>query len=153
MPFEKMRVLLVEDNASDIYLIAEALRAENLDFDLEIAQDGEQAATLLRRFETASKPWPHVVLLDLNMPRCEGREVLQKIKRAPGGHAVPVIIITSSNSPMDREDAFKFGASSFFRKPSDLDEFMKIGAVVRRILRETSESATDEFSDSKILTR
>ncbi len=131
---EKVRVLLVEDSPADVYLIREALQSENLDFELQLIQDGESAARLLMALEKSSEPWPDVVLLDLNMPRCEGREVLQKIKQTPGGTSIPVIVITSSNSPADREDVFKLGASSYFRKPSDLNEFMKIGAVVRQTL-------------------
>lgn len=130
----KVRVLLVEDSAADVYLIREALQGENLDFDLEVVQDGEQAAKLLIALENSSQSWPHVVLLDLNIPRCEGREVLQRIRQTPGGNSIPVIVITSSNSPADREDVFKLGATSYFRKPSDLNEFLKIGAVVRQTL-------------------
>ncbi len=129
-----VRVLLVEDSAADVYLIREALQNENLDLDLHVIQDGEEAAKFLAAVENSSQQWPDLVLLDLNMPRCEGREVLQRIKRTPGGSSIPVIVITSSNSPADREDVFKLGASSYFRKPSDLNEFMKIGAVVRQTL-------------------
>ncbi len=127
-----VRVLLVEDSAADVYLIREALKGENLEFDLQVIQDGEEAAKLLMALENSRQSWPDVVLLDLNMPRCEGREVLQRIKQTPGGHSIPVIVITSSNSPADREDVFKLGATSYFRKPSDLNEFLKIGAVVRQ---------------------
>ena len=133
-PPAKVRVLLVEDSAADAYLIREALEGENLNFDLHVIQDGEQAAKLLMALENSSQSWPDVVLLDLNMPRCEGREVLQRIKQTPRGNSVPVIVITSSNSPADREDVFKLGATSYFRKPSDLNEFLKIGAVVRQTL-------------------
>lgn len=134
MTVGKVRVLLVEDSAADVYLIREALQAENLDFDLQVVQDGEEAAKLLMALENSRQSWPDVVLLDLNMPRCEGREVLQRIKHTPHGNSIPVIVITSSNSPADREDVFKLGATSYFRKPSDLNEFLKIGAVVRQTL-------------------
>lgn len=131
---EKLRVLLVEDCAPDVYLIREALRREGLDVDMKVAEDGEQAAQWLGNLDLSNEPWPNLILLDLNTPRCEGKELLQKIKRAPRGRSIPVIVITSSNSPADREDAFRFGASWYFRKPSDLNEFMEIGAVVRHIL-------------------
>ena len=133
-PAGKLTILLVEDSPPDVYLIREALRRENLEVDLKVAEDGEEAAQWLLNLELSDKPWPKLVLLDLNTPRCEGKEVLQKIKGAPWGCSIPVIVITSSNSPADREDAFRLGASWYFRKPSDLNEFMEIGGVVRHLL-------------------
>jgi CheY-like chemotaxis protein len=93
-----MRIILVEDNPADVFLIEEALRAHEVSFEITWVRDGEQAIALIDRGETNN---PELFLLDLNLPRVDGRDVLAKIRRTPGLAKIPVIIMTSSDSPQD----------------------------------------------------
>ena len=131
----RIRTLVIEDNPADVYLIREALEREITDFDLDVLDNGEAALAFVDRFTSESVQRPDVILLDLNLPRCDGKEVLRKLGQTPGGKKAPVIVITSSNSPQDRADCFRLGASCYFRKGSDLGEFMKIAQVVKDLLR------------------
>ncbi len=121
-----MRILLAEDNPADVYLIEEALRENDVEFDMIVAEDGEQALTMLadpaRQLD--------VVLLDLNMPKRGGSEVLQQLQ----GTHLPVIVLTSSDSPADRMQALRLGATHYIRKPTGLDEFLAIGATIKAIV-------------------
>jgi chemotaxis family two-component system response regulator Rcp1 len=130
-----IRALLIEDNPADVYLIREALKEELVHFDLEILDNGEAALTWVDRFTNKSAQRPDIILLDLNLPRCDGKEVLQKLSQMPGGQGAPVVIMTSSDSPADQEDCLSLGATCYFRKPSDLSEFMKIAGVIKNLLR------------------
>ena len=129
-----IRVLLIEDNIADVYLIGEALKEERLDFELEIIQNGEDAVDALEHWNDDEGRRPDIVLLDLNLPRSDGKTVLKRLQELPDGVRVPVVVITSSDSPKDREDVARLGASLYFRKPSSLAEFMKLGSVVRAFL-------------------
>lgn len=132
-----VRVLLIEDNPADVYLIREALKKELIQVELGVLDNGEAAQQFLDQLTETSAQRPDIILLDLNLPRCDGKEVLQKLKQMPGGQKATVVIITSSNSPEDREDCLRLGADYYFRKRSDLGEFMKIARVVKNLLRST----------------
>jgi chemotaxis family two-component system response regulator Rcp1 len=123
---QNMRILLAEDNPADVYLIEEALRENGVAFDMVVAEDGEQAMTLLADPERKLD----VVLLDLNMPKRGGSEVLQQLQ---GSH-LPVIVLTSSDSPADKMQAMRLGATHYIRKPTGLDDFLAIGATIKEIV-------------------
>ena len=135
-PARKIRVLVAEDHDADVFLIREALNEQLANFELEVLNDGEKASKFVDRMTNGLERRPDVVLLDLNLPRCDGKEVLQKLRHMPGGESVPVVIITSSDSPRDREEVARLGASCYFRKSSDLNEFMQLGKVVNDLLRD-----------------
>ena len=135
-----LQVLLAEDNPGDVYLVREALQLAELRFELMIYPDGEQMYELIEKIDAGAAPCPDVVLLDLNLPRRGGASLLERIRGIPECAAVPVIIITSSSSPHDRETAKRLGASSYFQKPSNFEEFMRLGPLVRQLV---SESATE----------
>jgi CheY-like chemotaxis protein len=122
-----VEILLAEDNPADVYLIEEALREHKVDFHITVAEDGEAAISLL----TNSGVKPDIVLLDLNMPKRSGGEVLDEVRRTSAD--VPVIILTSSDSPSDREEALRLGATCYIRKPTGLDEFLQIGATIKQL--------------------
>ncbi len=127
-------VFLVEDNPADVFLVRSALRDEGLKFQLQVVEDGEKAIEALKQVDAdTDSPCPNVLLLDLNLPKRMGEEVLETVRRSPRSGGIPVVVMTSSESPDDRMRAFELGATEYFRKPSNLDEFMRIGKVVKRL--------------------
>jgi chemotaxis family two-component system response regulator Rcp1 len=124
-----VRILLAEDNPADVYLIEEALREHGVDFEMLLARDGEQALAMIEDTSCALD----VVLLDLNMPKRGGSEVLERLQ----GQSTPVIVLTSSDSPADKMQAIRLGATQYIRKPTGLDEFLAIGATIKEIVKKT----------------
>jgi len=120
------RVLLVEDNAADVVLLQEALREGGVELDLEVATDGERAMTDLR-----DGMLPDLVLLDLNLPRKDGREVLAEMKADPALAEVPVIVLTTSQSPGDVAFAYRNHANAYVRKPNGLEQLIDVTRAIR----------------------
>jgi two-component system, response regulator len=130
-------LLLAEDNLPDALLVREAIKMENLPLEVHIAPDGERAIDLIVNAENdPAAPCPHVLLIDINLPRIDGFEVLRRIRASGKFKNIPVLVVTSSDSPADQREAAKLGAR-YFRKPITYDEFMKIGAFLRRFLEES----------------
>jgi len=128
-------VLLVEDNGADIILVKEAVRVHEVPITLHVAEDGERAMEFIERAECdATAPSPKIVLLDLNLPRRTGAEVLARLRQSPKYRHIPVIIVSSSGSERDRKQMEKLGASLYFQKPVGLEEFLKLGEILRRVL-------------------
>jgi len=131
---DRLSVLLVEDSPADVYLVREAMHREGLSVHLEIADDGEWAIRMIDEVDSnAAAPCPDLLLLDLNVPRHTGDEVLKRIRESPRLARTPVVIISSSESPADRDRLMKLGATEYFRKPSNLKEFMELGRLVRAL--------------------
>jgi DNA-binding response OmpR family regulator len=128
---------LAEDNLPDALLVREAIRLEKLPLEVHVASDGERAVDWIVKMERGDPdvPCPHVFLLDLNLPRVDGFEILRRIRASEKCKDVAVLVVTSSDSAADREMAAKLGAG-YFRKPTSLEEFLKIGSVLRRFLEE-----------------
>jgi chemotaxis family two-component system response regulator Rcp1 len=128
-------VLIVEDNESDVFLIQEALEAAKLPVAIHVVRDGEQA---VRFFELADAdgnvPCPALVILDINLPRKQGGEVLKYMRTTRRCGKAVVIAVSTSDSLRDREQMTNLGANGYFRKPSEYDEFMKLGGLVRQLL-------------------
>jgi DNA-binding response OmpR family regulator len=117
-------------------LVREAIRMENLPLVVQIATDGERALEIIVRAENdADAPRPHILLLDLNLPKIDGFELLRRIRASDKFKDIPVVIVTSSDSPADRSEAARLGAR-YFRKPVTYDEFVKIGGFLRQLLEE-----------------
>src|ERR1700730_8218358 len=132
MPFE---IMLVEDADPDVFLVREALELGGLRFSLRVFDDGEKAVEVVDGVDRdEGLACPHLVLLDLNLPKKTGAEVWERVRRSPRCGEVPVIILTSSDSPRDREQVARLGATKYFRKPSRLAEFMRLGDLVRDVL-------------------
>jgi DNA-binding response OmpR family regulator len=125
----------VEDNAADVFLIRKAIDPSAVCADLHVVHDGQSAMQFFDAADAdASAPCPDLVLLDLNLPRKNGDEILKHLRRSSRCRRAPVLVMTSSDSARDRELLVEFGVSDYFRKPSDFAGFMKLGDVVERTL-------------------
>ncbi|HSU33119.1 MAG TPA: response regulator [Bryobacteraceae bacterium] len=119
-------ILLVEDNLGDIQLTREAFRQGRIAHRLSVASDGEEALSFLRRQgKYANAPRPDLILLDLTLPKRDGREVLQDLKNDPELQNIPVVILTTSNAEQDIRRAYKLYANSYLIKPTQMDEFLR----------------------------
>lgn len=120
-------ILLVEDNAGDVRLTQEALLEADVAVDLIAVPDGEQALAFLRRQGAhANAPRPDLILLDLNLPKKNGLEVLEEIKRDPALRGTPVIMLTTSASARDIAACYDRGVNCYVVKPLDLDDFTRL---------------------------
>jgi two-component system, chemotaxis family, response regulator Rcp1 len=129
-------ILLAEDNPGDVLLFQEALKGRALPCQVRVADDGHKAIALLGDESGPISPWrPHLIVLDVNLPKHNGDAVLRHVRRQPWLKDVPVIMLTSSASPADRAAAIELGASLYLQKSSDLDELLEIGKIVEAILR------------------
>ncbi len=119
--------LLVEDNPGDVRLTREALNESKLRNNLSVVGDGVEALAFLRRAgQYANVPRPDIILLDLNLPRKGGREVLAEIKADPSLKRIPVVIITSSEAEQDVLASYDLHVNCYVTKPVDLEQFMKV---------------------------
>ncbi len=132
MPTSRViEILLVEDNPAEVDLARETLELAKIHNNLHVAMDGVDAMRFLRQEdEFADKPRPDLVLLDLNLPRKDGREVLQDIKGDPELRSIPVVVLTSSTAERDVVKTYSLGANCYITKPVDLEQF---SAVVKSI--------------------
>ena len=122
-----IEILLVEDNPGDVRLAVEALRDAKVHNNLSVVNDGEDALAFLRRQgQFAAAPRPDLVLLDLNLPRKSGREVLCEVKDDPDLRRIPVVILTTSQAEEDILKAYNCNANCYVNKPVDLDQFIKV---------------------------
>lgn len=131
MTGKSIEILLVEDNPADVRLTQEALREGKVRNNLHVARDGVEALELLRRQgRFAQVPRPDLVLLDLNLPRKDGREVLAEIKADPELKTIPVVVLTTSSAETDILRSYSLHANCYITKPVDLEQFV---SVVRSI--------------------
>ena len=122
-----IEVLLVEDSPGDVRLTREALRDAKVQVVLNVVSDGVEAMEFLARTgKFSNAPRPNIILLDLNLPRLDGREVLEAIKRDPSLMSIPVIILTTSESHTDIIRSYRLNANCFVTKPVDLDVFIQV---------------------------
>ena len=120
-------ILLVEDNPGDVRLLQEALRECRMDVALAVAQDGVEALDILnRRGPHHGARRPDLILLDLNLPGINGREVLFEVKSDPELRRIPVIVMTTSKAEQDVHRAYNLNANCYITKPVDLDEFLHV---------------------------
>ena len=122
-----IEILLVEDNPGDIELTREALRREKVCNHLHVAVDGLDALAFLRRErEYAGAPRPDLILLDLNLPGIDGREVLSEVKADPDLRRIPVVVLTTSADEGDVLEAYNLNANCYITKPVDWKQFTKV---------------------------
>ncbi|TCI99610.1 response regulator [Aeromicrobium sp. IC_218] len=128
---EPIEVLLVEDDPGDELMTREAFEDNKIRNTLHVVRDGEQALDFLyRRGEHADAPQPDLVLLDLNLPKYDGRQVLEKIKSDPDLAHIPVVVLTTSSAEEDILRSYKLHANAYVTKPVDVEQFI---AAVRQI--------------------
>jgi CheY-like chemotaxis protein len=133
-------VLLVEDSAAEARLAREALREATFPVHLHVASDGEQAMEFLRRqgpYHAA--PRPQLVLLDLNLPRKDGREVLRDMKADDDLRRIPVVVLTTSQAQSDIARAYELHANCYIQKPLELDGFIEIVKSIHRFWLQMAE--------------
>ena len=128
---EPIEVLLVEDDPGDELMTREAFEDNKIANTLHVVRDGEEALDFLyHRGSYASAPRPDLILLDLNLPKYDGRQVLQQIKSDPELSHIPVVVLTTSSAEEDILRSYKLHANAYVTKPVDLDQFI---AAVRQI--------------------
>ena len=128
-----LKILLAEDNPGDIFLVQGALENERLQVELCVKKDGEEMLRCIEAIDAGKENCPDLVLLDLNLPKYSGALLLEKMRASSMCAEIPIVIVTSSDAPKDREAASQYRAN-YFRKPSDFDEFMRLGHMIRGLL-------------------
>lgn len=127
------QILLVEDNEGDILLTTDILKDAEHNIDVVVARDGVEAIEyLINASENFNKSLPDLILLDVNLPRKNGFEVLAHIKNADALKAIPVIVLTTSSSERDKKMAFEHQSDDFITKPSDLSEFIDLLSFLKQ---------------------
>jgi CheY-like chemotaxis protein len=127
-----VRIVLVEDNPGDVFLLEKSLRDRGIDYTLKQYGDGEEA---MKALSTDHTPTPDLILLDLNLPRRDGFDVLVAVRQEPRFVDVPVGILTSSDAKRDRHRAALLGTERYIYKPPTLPEFMEqVGSAVEELL-------------------
>jgi chemotaxis family two-component system response regulator Rcp1 len=129
------RILVIEDNASDVFLLERALKKQNFKFELVHLLDGGEALAFIRRQGVyAETPLPNLILMDLHLSKYTGEEILREIRAAKHLAGIPVCAWSSSQSRRDETLLTELGVARFITKPSGLDQFMEIGAILKGML-------------------
>lgn len=127
-----IEILLVEDNPGDVRLTIEAFKEGKLTNNMNVVGDGEEAMAFLRKEgEYENAPRPDIILLDLNMPKKDGREVLAEIKQDPNLKRIPVVILTTSNAEKDILKSYDLHANCYINKPVDLNQFIEVVKYIK----------------------
>jgi chemotaxis family two-component system response regulator Rcp1 len=123
---KSLRMLVIEDSPSDIRLLQEAVKENGIHCEMAVARDGMQGLAYLQKVSQGSAARPDLIILDLNLPLKNGREVLSEIKTAPDLKQIPVVVMTSSQADEDVNEAYTLNANCFITKPYSLDDYVEI---------------------------
>ncbi len=130
----------MEDNKTDVFLIREAIGSCRIDAEIDIVRDGQAALNWFENVdEHHTDACPDLILLDMNLPKRSGDEVLKHLRTSTNCRHSKVLIVSSSDAPEDRQAVETSGVAGYFRKPSSYDEFMKLGPVIRTLLDRDGE--------------
>jgi DNA-binding response OmpR family regulator len=129
----KPNIVVAEDNIGDELLMRDALALHSFDVKL-VMRTGDEVFRLIERIEEGQTPCPDLLLLDLNLPRRSGKEILARMRQSPSCGQMPIIVVTSSDAPRDREEVKILGANEYFVKTTSYDQFMVLGTVVKALL-------------------
>lgn len=130
MSHKEINILLVEDNEGDILLTKEALQDFRFPINLTVKKDGNEAILYLMNLSKKDSSLPDLVLLDINLPKKNGHEVLQSVKNHPDLKHIPIIILTTSSSDKDIFSAYQEHCNSYIIKPVDVNDFFKVAAAL-----------------------
>jgi CheY-like chemotaxis protein len=127
-----------------VYLIRAALEEHGITLPLQVADDGREVLDIIAQHESGSEEQFSLIILDLNLPRHDGIEILQELLTKKRLAGVPVVVLTSSDSPRDRMLASRLGVARFLRKPSNLEQFLNLGAAFKELLGLPANHPGDE---------
>ena len=130
-------ILLAEDNPADAGLVRRALEEHGVEGELIVVADGEKAIAFIQGIDAEVAPCPDLAIVDLNLPKKSGREVLECMRLSERCRHIPVVILSSSDAKEDKADAARFGASRYIRKPPKLDDFLSLGSIFKAALSES----------------
>jgi two-component system, chemotaxis family, response regulator Rcp1 len=134
-----IEILLIEDNPGDVRLLEEAFRELQADIHLEVARDGAEGLDVISRYiQMSPMRHPDIILLDLNLPKISGHDVLVRIKSNPDTRRIPVIVLTSSRAESDIRRAYESYANAYLRKPSTLDGLISAAQQIKSFWMETA---------------
>ncbi len=125
------RLLVVEDNPTDALLLRRALSEHGVDYEMVVVRDGEEAIEYLEKCKGAK---PELIIVDLNLPKEDGIEVLKVYRGSPSFIETQMVILTSSDSPSERQRAEIIGVDAYLRKPIELDAFLALGGTLKKLL-------------------
>jgi CheY-like chemotaxis protein len=128
------QIFLAEDNPADVELVREALEEHEVSCEVLVVSNGEQAINVLDQIDAAGQPCPDLFILDLNLPKRSGVEVLGRLRSGSTCRHVPVVVLTSSDSTRDKDAVAGFNPSRYIRKPLVLEEFLELGGVFKELL-------------------
>lgn len=137
-----LQLLIVEDNPGDVRLLEEAFRELRADVNIQVAKDGAEALELVQSPRTNGTPRPDLILLDLNLPKINGHDVLVRIKNNPKTCRIPVIVLTSSRAESDVRRAYESHANAYLKKPSTLDGLIAAAQDIKNFWMETATLPT-----------
>ncbi|HYV94360.1 MAG TPA: response regulator [Chitinophagales bacterium] len=129
---DKIFILLIEDDADDIHLLKAALESNGIPYTMKEIMSGDEVISYLK----SCNELPHVIVLDLNLPKMHGKEVLKAIKEEDSLHKIPLMVLTTSNALEDKDFCLKLGANSFITKPTTQEEF---NSIITTLVSLTSE--------------
>ena len=140
-----LKILLVEDNPGDVRLVLEALKSIKKEYDINIVMDGKEAIDYLRKKDKFTEvPRPDIILLDLNLPKINGFEVLSDIKSDSNLKTIPVIVLSSSEADSDIFESYCYHANCYLTKPSNFQNFMDLFDIIDKFWFETVKLARRE---------
>lgn len=134
-----VELLIIEDNAGDVRLLEEAFQELHANVNIRVAKDGAEGIDMVLNQQQTRNSWrPDLILLDLNLPKINGHDVLSRIKTNPQTRLIPVIVLTSSRAESDVRRAYESHANAYLRKPSTLDGLMEAARDVKNFWMETA---------------
>ena len=133
-PMTAPQIVLIEDNRADIGLVREALEQHNVRCEVTVIPNGEIAFQFIEEFNAGQHPCPDLFIIDLNLPKRPGREVLKRLRASTVCKDVAVVVLTSSDNQKDKDDIAPFAPLHYLRKPSQLDAFIALGAIFKQIV-------------------
>jgi CheY-like chemotaxis protein len=140
-PTPRSHILIAEDNFGDVSLIQMALADQGISLDTVVHGDGEKTMRYFDDVDAGQHPCPSLAIVDLHLPKIGGGEILDRIRRSELCGKIPVVIFSSSESKRDRKMAGDLGASVYLTKPGNLDDFLEVGKLFRKLLHPSTSAS------------